>query len=109
MGSSRWIAAALAATLIVGGMPRSAWADGEVATGGGTRSVSLRAAVDVEAARLAGEKPAPAPRDRAQAARAGGQMMGSPGGGKGMMIVSLVTTVVGHAATYYIFKEMQKQ
>lgn len=108
MTTNRSIAAALAATLLIGAFPGMARADDDQA---GARhpaaATNLRASVDRAAARLA-TQPSVDTRNQRAASAAQGMPMGG-GGGKGMMIVSLVTTVVGLAATYYFVKQAQEQ
>ena len=104
MVTQRWVAVTIVLSLVLGTLPRPAWAaDTEIART--QPSINLRAAADVAAARLARETP----QRRTSAAAGGGQMVGAGGGGKGMMIMTLVMTVVGVGATYYMVKEMQKQ
>jgi hypothetical protein len=67
----------------------------------------LRASIDGAAAQLA-TQPSTDPRNQRAASAVQGGFSTSGGGGTGMLIVSLGTTVVGLAATYYV-KEMQKQ
>ena len=106
MRSSRSIAAIVVASFLVGLCPGIAWADTEAAPNSAP-STTIRASVDRAAARLATQPSVDARNQRAASAAQGMPMGG--GGGKGMLIVSLVTTVVGLAATYYVLKEMQKQ
>ena len=101
MKCSRSVAALVIASFLVGAVPKVA-AD--------EAPINLRAAIDRAAAQL---DPQPA------AAKSKGQRStskavqpgfgGGGGGGKGRMVVSLVTTVVGLAATYYLLKQMQEQ
>jgi len=107
MRSRRSIAAIVVASFLVGLCPGIARADTEAAPNSAA-STTIRASVDRAAARLATQPSVDTRNQRAGSSAAQG-MPTDGGGGKGMMIVSLVTTVVGLAATYYVLKEMQKQ
>jgi uncharacterized protein HemX len=100
--TSRTVAVAVLASLLLAGFPRTARAD--EAPGG------IRASIDRAVAQLDRQPAAAKTRDHRPVAKAAQAAYGGGGGGgKGMMIVSLVTTVVGLAATYYLVKQMQEQ
>ncbi len=107
MRSRRSIAAIVIASFFVGLLPGTARAASEAARNSAAPTTTIRASVDRAAARLATQPSVDARNQRAASSGQGYPMGG--GGGKGMLIVSLVTTVVGLDATYYVLKEMQKQ
>ena len=106
MKTRRFVAVVLAASILAVALPETARA-GEPTTRP-AQSVDLRAAIDRAATQLAAQ-PATAPAKQHSSSSAGQAAYGGDGGGKGMLIVTLVTTVVGLGATYYMLKEMQKQ
>jgi len=107
MKTSRFVALALAASILTTAFPAPARA-GDPTTPPAAASIDLRAAVDRAAANLAAV-PAPRTPDERRPARAQAAAYGGGGGGKGMLIVTLVSTAVGLGATYYLMKEMKKQ
>jgi hypothetical protein len=112
MQTPRWIAATLAATLVVTLVPSAAFAGDRDAV---VRTPILGRDAIAQAVRsVVADRPAPstvtiaptasatAPRTPARAPRA------RQGGGKGMMVMSIVSAVVGLGATYYMLKELRK-
>ena len=103
MTISRSVSVALIASMLVAAVPNISWAGDEVAP---QPTVDLRAAIDRAAAQSVAKSVATSPLSKpAKRARQ------NPGGGGGSsaMIWTLVGTVSGLAATYFIVKEMQKQ
>jgi hypothetical protein len=86
MTITRSVSVALIASMLVAAVPAASWAGEETAP---QPTVDLRAAIDRAAAQ--------------SVAKSGG------GGGSSAMIWTLVGTISGLAATYFVVKEMQKQ
>lgn len=105
---TRFVSVALLASFLVGTFPGLTYAD-ESGIGPSAPSVNFRAAID--RATAVQHMPAYlsiAPRDTATAAKARQGSMGG-GGGKGVLIWTLVGTAASLATTYYVIKEVRKQ
>jgi hypothetical protein len=103
MTISRSVSVVLIASTLVAAVPKIGWAGDDVAP---QTTINLRAAIDRAAAQSVTKSVSTAPLSK-PAARA----RQSPGGGGGSsaMIWTLVGTISGLAATYFVVKEMQKQ
>ena len=103
MTISRSVSVALIASMLVAAAPNISWAGDDVAP---QTTVNLRAAIDRAAAQSVTKSVATTPLSK-PAARARQNPGG--GGGSSAMIWTLVGTIGGLAATYFVVKEMQKQ
>jgi hypothetical protein len=103
MTISRSVSVALIASMLLAAAPNIGWAGDDVAP---QTTIDLRAAIDRAAAQSVARSAATTPRSRS-AARAKQNPGG--GGGSSAMIWTLVGTIGGLAATYFVVKEMQKQ
>jgi hypothetical protein len=106
MTARRWISTGLIGTLLIALSPATTWAAGPGQPQQATPAAALHVAIAHAAADAAGN-PSLQLRIPAQQRRSGARMQ-STGGGHTGMILGIVGSLVGVAATVYMVKQMQK-
>lgn len=115
MKIQRRMSAVLIAALLGGIVPTNAWAAGaELAKAkdsgaGGLQAAITRAASEATTDSALRLNAAPAPSQPASRPKSGVRRQSTGGGGHTGMIIGLVTTAVGIAATVYAVKAFQKE
>jgi hypothetical protein len=106
MTARRWISMVLVGTLLVALSPATTWA-GPAQPQPAKAAASLHAAIAHAAVDAAGN-PSLRLRIPAQASQSGARMQSTGGGGHVGMILGIVGSLAGVAATVYMVKQMQK-